>query len=116
MDQKDLINNTIPHVPVEGSRWGDAEFYGNWLSAALSLFVDHKRSLYRFQPTVRFAFAASSAAQQKNGFINSAGAESPSHSARGQFETLRVLPATQIRKELKMPLPTKEEKELVRRN
>ena len=37
MDQKNSIHDTIPHVPVEGSRWGDAEFYGNWLSAALSL-------------------------------------------------------------------------------
>lgn len=35
MDQKDSINNTTPHV--EGPPWGDAEFYGKWLSAALSL-------------------------------------------------------------------------------
>ena len=96
MDQKNSINNTIPHVPVEGSRWGDAEFYGNYLSAALSVFVDHKRSLYRFQPTLRFAFAASSAAQRKNGFTNSASAESPSRCAPGQFHPSQVLPATRM--------------------
>ena len=34
MDQKVSITNTIPHVLIEGPRWGDAEFYGKWLSAA----------------------------------------------------------------------------------
>ena len=96
MDQKDSINNTIPHVPVEGSRWGDAEFYGNWLSAALSLFVDYKRSLYRFQPTLGLRLPHLVPRNEKMASSIRLAPNPTSHCARGQFETLRVLPATQI--------------------
>lgn len=34
MNPKNFINKNEPYILVEGPKWGDAEFYGEWLKAA----------------------------------------------------------------------------------
>ena len=34
MNPKNFINENEPYILVEGPKWGDAEFYGEWLSMA----------------------------------------------------------------------------------